>query len=96
MEYSLSTDHITITPHDQELLDKKLAKLEKLVHQPYTMSIRFRHDTHHRTGEVVTCLINIGQGRRVFHAERSEDSIQTALDEVIDALKSELHKAHRK
>ncbi len=96
MNYSLSSDHITIPETDKELIDKKLMKLEKLVNEPYMMTVRFRHDTHHKKGDVVTCLINIEQGRRVFHAERSEDSIQTSLDEVIDALKSELSKAHRK
>lgn len=95
MKYSLSTDHITVTPDDQDLLDMKLVKLEKLVHEPYTMTIRFKHDTHHLKGQVVTCLINITQGKRVFHAERNEDSIQTAFDGVVTALKSELHKTHR-
>jgi len=95
MKYALSTDHITITETDQELLDKKLVKLEKLVNDPYTMTIRFKHDTHHQHGDVVTCLINISQGKRTFHAERSEDSIQTSFDETIDAIRSELKKAHR-
>src|SRR5687767_10054519 len=95
MKYSLSTDHITVTPSDQELLDKKLVKLEKLVNEPYTMTIRFKHDTHHLKGQVVTCLVNIQQGKRVFHAERNEDSIQTAFDGVVAALKSELQKAHK-
>jgi ribosomal subunit interface protein len=96
MKYSLSTDHITVTPTDQELIDKKLVKLEKLVHEPYTMDLRLTHDTHHLKGEVVTCIINIQQGKRVFHAERSSESIQTSLDEVVTALRHELEKAYKK
>lgn len=96
MKYNLSTEHFSITEADQKLIDKKLVKLEKVVHEPFTMDIRVVHDTHHRNGQVVTCRINISQGKRVFHAERSTDSLQTSLDEVIDALRQELKKAHKK
>jgi ribosomal subunit interface protein len=96
MKYNLSTEHLTVTSVDQELIDKKLLKLEKLVHEPYTMDIRLVHDTHHRHGQVVTCTVNIAQGKRVFHAERESESIQTSLDEVITALRHELQKAYKK
>lgn len=96
MKYSLSTEHLTMTETDQRLINKKLVKLEKLVHEPYMMDIRLVHDTHHNKGQVVACTINIKQGKRVFHAERSSESIQTSLDEAISALRHELQKTYRK
>ncbi len=96
MKYSLSMEHLTVTETDQAMIDKKLTKLEKLVNEPYTMDLRLLHDTHHRNGQVVTCIINLEQGKRVFHAERSSQSIQTSLDEVITAIRHELQKAYKK
>lgn len=96
MKYSLSTDHIIVTETDRAQIDKKLIKLEKLVHEPFNMDIRIRHDTHHQKGQVVTCIVNLEQGKRVFHTERSASSIQTAIDEAVAALRQELHRAYKK
>lgn len=96
MRYSLSTSHLEITAEDQTLIDKKLSKLDRILHEPYVTDIRLKHDTHHGKGDVVSCTINIEQGKRVFHAERSRETIQDALDECIAAIHQELTRFYGK
>jgi ribosomal subunit interface protein len=96
VKYSLNVEHIELTELDRRLLDEKLDRLEKYMQPPFTTDVRLVHDTHHEKGQVVTCTINIEQGSKVFHAERTGESIQDALDQAIDALSSELKKQHDK
>lgn len=92
MKYSITTQHIELSEADLTLLDKKLERIKKYLTPPFNANVVLRHDTHHRTGITVTCTVNIKQGKTVFHAQRAGESIQEALDEVIDVLKRELLK----
>ncbi len=96
MKYSITTQHIELSEVDLSLLDKKLERMEKYLTPPFHTDVVLRHDTHHRTGITVTCIINIKQGKAVFHAERAGESVQEALDEVIGVLKKELQKKREK
>ncbi len=90
MKYSLTTRYLKLTPADMSLLDKKLERLEKYLKPPFHADVMLRHDTHHRRGNTVTCSVNIKQAKSSFHARRTAETIQNALDEVIEVLKSEL------
>lgn len=96
MKYSLRTEHLELTDLDKEQLDKKIDRLTKHLVPPFMTDITISHDQHHRKGQVITCIINIGQGKKVFHAERSAESVQNALDLVLEALERELEKEHTK
>lgn len=96
MKYSLTTKNIELVEADIKLLDKKMERLEKHLRPPFQVDVVLRQDRHHRTGETVTCKINIEQGRSVYHAQRVGASVQEALDEVIAALKQELLKNREK
>lgn len=85
-----------MTEADRLLLEKKIGRLKKLLQPPYMADIRFWHDTHHIKGEVVNCVMNVKEGKRVFHSERVGDSMQKALDECLQAIKSEIAKNHGK
>ncbi len=77
-------------------MDKKLGRLQKHLLPPYTINVRCTHSTHHAKGNVITCLVNIEQRGKVFHAERAASTIQDALDAVIEALEKELGREHDK
>lgn len=90
MKHSLRLDHIEISEIDKEQLDSKLNRLEKHLLTPYVTDVTISHDTHHTKGNVVRCTIIIEQGKHLYRAERSESTIQNAIDASIAAIKSEL------
>ncbi|MEX1997052.1 MAG: HPF/RaiA family ribosome-associated protein [Candidatus Andersenbacteria bacterium] len=94
MDYSLQTINIKLSSIEQATLDKKMQRLQKHLHYPFVIHIVFAHDAHHLKGDVVTCKINVRQGKKVFHAERQGPTIADTLDEVTEALQRELEKDH--
>lgn len=96
MQYSLSLEHVVMGDEDTELMDKKLGRLKKHLLPPYSADVRCVRSRHHAKGDVITCTVNITQSGKVFHAERTAETIQDALDEVIAALDKELGRAHDK
>jgi ribosomal subunit interface protein len=96
MQYSLRCEHLTLSSLDEELIEKKLQRLEKYASVPYVMDVTFLHTTHQATGNIVECRLTIKQGKQVFHAERTEATIQEALDAALHALRQELTKYHDK
>lgn len=96
MHYSLSLEHLRLGGEDNSMIDKKLDRLHKHLLPPFTTDVRLVRSRHHAKGDVIACTVNIEQGGKVFHAERSASTIQDALDEVIDALQKELGRAHDK
>lgn len=85
-----------LTALDQQLLNKKLNRLSKHLPTPFTCRIDVEHDGHHRTGAVVLCRINIMARKKTYHAERSAETLQDALDDVLVALRHELEREHSK
>ena len=94
MKYSLRTEHIELSQQNTEKLEQALQGLEKHVVPPFVTDVTIVHDTHHIHGSVVRCVIMIEQGKHVYRAERSEDSVHTAIDSAVSALKSELSSDH--
>jgi len=96
MKHSLRLEHIELNEGDKEQLESKLTKLEKHLETPYVTDITISHDTHHIHGNVVRCTIVIEQGKHVYRAERSEETIQNAIDAAVSALQSELRTSHER
>lgn len=96
MQFNLSSKHIDLTDTDKELMQEKLNRIEKHLVPPFTVDVMCTHSTHHNKGDVVGCRINITQGKKVIHAERDAESVQDALDQCIEAIKSELLKLRDK
>lgn len=96
MHYSLSLHHLTLSDNDEQEVKKKLDRLHKHLHAPFTTHVRLEHSTHHLKGDVVTCIVNIAQDGQVYHAERTATSVADAIDEVVEALNKELGRAHDK
>jgi ribosomal subunit interface protein len=96
MKYSLHAERLTLSATDRQQLDAKLARLRKHLNPPFMIDVVFRHDPHHLKGAVITCAINIKQGKKVFHTERAGQSALTALDQSLAALRRELKKEHDK
>src|SRR3989344_9641588 len=96
MKYSLSTQNLELTEADQQLLEEKLDRLTKHLIPPFHPEIMIRHDRHHRSGQVISCRINVNQSGKVLHIEREGATVQEALDEALNALKGELTKEHDK
>jgi len=90
MDYTLTTKHITLSDADRDVLDEKLSRLQKHLTPPFRLEVLLLHDTHHRHGDVITCRLKVNQHGEILHIERARDSIQNAVDECVDALKSEL------
>lgn len=96
MQYSLRTQHIEVTDLDRDQLDHKLDRIKKHLMPPFTIDISIERETLHSSGETVNVRINIEQGKRVFHADRSDATLQNALDAAIEAISAELKKEHDK
>lgn len=96
MKYLLTLHHIEISDMDREQLEEKLDRLYKHLVPPYKIDVLIAHDTHHTQGDVIRCRMNIEQNGKIYHAERSEGSIQDAIDAVVNALKSELLAIHNR
>lgn len=98
IQYTLHTEHIDVTELDEKMLNKKIMVLEKHVKPPYLLGITLQRNTHHRQGRVITCSLNLelNHNQRVFHAERSANTIQDCLDLALSALEQELKKFHDK
>lgn len=96
MKYNLRTEHLELSDLDHEQIDEKLDRLQKHLEPPFVIDVTLQHDTHHRHGAVVTCTINVEHGKKVFHAERSDNTVQNALDEAVNTLQKELGRAHDK
>lgn len=94
MKYSLTREHIEISDLDKQQLEEKLNRLHKHLVPPYDIDVLLAHDTHHTQGNVIRCRVNIEQEGKVYHGERSGDSIQDAIDSVIAVLKHELLSSH--
>lgn len=97
MRYNLRLDHMELSDFDREQLDKKMDVLHKHLRPPYITDVTFLHSTHHLNGdEAVTCIINIENGKTVYHADRSGPDAQRALDRTLEAMERELRRAHEK
>lgn len=96
MKHSLRLEHITLTDLDTAHLEDKLNRIEKHLAAPYTVDVTITHDTHHAKGNVVTCTIIIEQGKEIFRAERTSDTVPNAIDASISALKSSLLSSHER
>lgn len=95
MKYNL-TSSIDLSDIERSAIDEKVDRLSRHVFPPFTMDMMFDRNKHHKSGDIITCKINIEMHGRVFHAEREAGSVQDALDEVISALKNELERDHDK
>lgn len=98
MNYNLSLHNLELTPLDENFLDKKLSRLRKRVSNPHHLDIALRRDTHHRSGEIITCTMHLktNVSKKRLHVERTASTVQDCLDEAIEALTHELEKAHDK
>jgi len=96
MQYSLRTQHLELTDLDRDQIDNKLNRIKKHLMPPFTMDISMIREQLKSNGETVNVRINIEQGKRVFHAERSDSTVQNALDAAIEAISAELKKEHDK
>lgn len=96
MEYSLRVRGLNLTAMDQQLLDKKLERLERHVPTPFSCSVDIEHDQHHRKGAVVLCRVNITSHKKTYHVERSAETVQDAMDQVLEALRHDLERDHDK
>lgn len=96
MKYSIQLDKIDVSDNDRQMISEKIERLSTYVIVPYMIDLKFAGDAHHAKGDVVTCVMNIEQGKRVFHAERKSDTVQTSLDLVIAALSRELAHYYKK
>jgi ribosomal subunit interface protein len=92
MNYSLQTQHIELSDADRDLIEKKMQRFEKRLQPPFVIDIVFSLDTHHATGDITSCRINIHHGKNTFHAERTGATAQDTLDSCLDALEQELAK----
>lgn len=96
MKHSLRTHNVTMTAIDQQQMDEKLERLHKHLQPPFTMDVVLDRKILKSQGNSITCTITIEHGKHVFHAQRISHTMQTALDQTIDALHQELKKEHDK
>lgn len=79
---------------DRDLMEEKLNRLEKHLRPPFVVDVSLERHQHHGEGVTIQCIIRVEQGKKMFHADRSDESLQTALDMTMDAMQRELAKEH--
>jgi ribosome-associated translation inhibitor RaiA len=90
MRYILQTLNLALSDTDQKLLEKKIRTLYTLCRPPYKLKILLSRDTHHRQGDVITCIINIVFGKKNIHVTRQAATIQLVLDSSLAAARKSL------
>ncbi len=96
MKYNISKTGLELTEIDLELIQKKCQQLDKLADEHGIADIRFQRGNHHIKGKVVTCALNVSQGKEVLHAERHGENVQDVFDAALTALKQQLKKVRDK
>lgn len=87
--------NIDLTPALQELLEKRLVTLERLLPQSdaITCDVELEKTTeHHQSGKIFRAEINMRLGGQLLRAEATEESIEIAIDTAKNELKRELTK----
>jgi len=94
MDFKLTQKNISLNDAEASKADEKLGRIEKHLRSPFVVDVMLRRDTHHQTGEVFLCRINVEEGKKVFHGERNGESPLDALDETIAVIIQQLEKEH--
>lgn len=90
---------IELTEELSLLLDQKLEPLEKLIPEgetAVTCDVELERVTGHQSGKIYRAEINLFLGGKLYRAEGMDDQIEKAIDEMRDAVKSELRRANEK
>ena len=94
MKYSLRTEHVSLNTADEEQINKQLRTLSIHRKLPDITDISFHKSTPHGKGNIISCIINIQQGKRLLHTERDGETLQNALAQSIEVLRRKLQKNH--
>ncbi|MAF81241.1 hypothetical protein CL628_04485 [bacterium] len=94
MQFKLTKKNIELSNHEEGVVDEKLSRIAKHLRTPFVVDVMLRRDTHHQSGDVYLCRINVEEGKRVFHGERTGESTLDALDETIAVVIQQLEKEH--
>ena len=96
MKYSLRTHQLTVTDMDLEQMEKKLDRLNKHLIPPFVVDVNCEREMLKTAPESITCTIRIEQAKKVFHAKRTDVTLQNALDQAIESIQKELRREHDK
>ncbi len=94
MQFKLTKKNLEVSDDDESVIDEKLSRIAKHLRTPFVVDVMLRRDTHHQSGDVYLCRINVEEGKRVFHSERTGESTLDALDETIAVIIGQLEKEH--
>lgn len=92
--------NVGLDPMLQTLVEQKFTTLEKYIGDETDVKceVEFEKETgnHHNTGNIHRVEVNLFFAGKMYRAEASRDSFQTAIDEVQSDLDRELRKANEK
>lgn len=91
----IKSTNFSLTPSINEYVNSNLRPLEKFFQGIDEVDMRVevgRSTFHHKKGEVFFAEANINLGKRLLRAHAEAFSVQAAIDEVKDELKSEIFK----
>lgn len=94
MEFTLTKKNVELSAEDEKAIAQKLNRIAKHLRVPFVVDVLLRRDTHHQSGDVFSCRINIEEGKKVFHGEREGESTLDALDKTIAVVVQQLEKDH--
>ena len=96
MRIILKATNITLTPAISEYVENTLGSLEKMVQnmsEVAEMRVEVGRSTfHHKKGEVFFAEANLNIGGNLLRSREEAVSVQAAVDEARDELRSELLK----
>jgi len=96
----IKTTNYELTEATREILEKRLATLERLLPKDEATTIceveLSKITEHHHAGKIYRVEVNLSFGGKLIRAEATEETIESAIDQVKGQLKTELRKMNDK
>lgn len=95
---STKSTNYTITPQIETLLDQKFGALEKFLEgkSDVRCEVELEKIGDQHTGKIYRAEVTVYAEGKIFRAETSEESMESAIDIIRDELKRELQKDNEK
>ncbi len=96
MNINLVHRGLELTPAIKAYVEEKMATLQKFMEDIEQMDVEVGMSTHHHTGNVFLCRVNVVVHGEVIRVEREEADLYKAIDKVRDHLRETLAQAKKR
>ena len=96
MQIRIKTQHLNLSDKQRQSIEKKVEKLKNLADRLDDESTEFRievkHEKSRKTNDAYACQLTIFAPQAVIRAETRNDTIENAVDECMDKIKTQIER----